>query len=300
MKSIIGAKDYEYLEVLRLCRELSSRYPFLKMRSIGRSCAGREIFCLILGKSDEYVLYTAATHGSEHITCNVALGFVELLCEALKNGEEIAGVDARRAFYGKGIIVVPLHNPDGCEIAVKGEKGAGYMSGKIKRLCGGDFAHWNANLRGVDLNHNFSAGWDELRALEKSEGIYGPAPTRFGGFSPESEPETIALTTLCRTKSIRHVVALHTQGECIYWTWGNHNPPHSKRMAEILAAESGFALEYPTGLAVGGGFKDWFIEEFDRPGFTIELGKGKNPLPADSFYSLFDSALPLLTLSAIM
>lgn len=300
MKSIIGARDYEYLEVRRLCEQLCSLYPFLSLRSVGRSVAGREIFCLTLGKSDEYVLYTAATHGSEHITSNIALAFLERVCEAIKNGDEIAGLDARRAFYGKGIMVVPLHNPDGCEIAVKGEKGAGYMSGKIKRLCGGDFSHWNANLRGVDLNHNFSAGWDELRALEKKEGIYGPAPTRFGGFSPESEPETIALTELCRRVNIRHVVALHTQGECIYWTWGNHQPAHSAKMAEILAAESGFALEYPTGLAVGGGFKDWFIEEFDRPGFTIELGRGKNPLPTESFYSILTSALPILTLAAIM
>lgn len=27
----------------------------------------------------------------------------------------------------------------------------------------------------------------------------GPASTRFGGYRPESEPETLALTELCRT-----------------------------------------------------------------------------------------------------
>lgn len=300
MRSITEAKNYEYSEVKRLCERLCSEYPFLSMRSIGKSCAGREIFCITLGKSDEYVLFNAATHGSEHITCNIALGFLEKLCFALKNGSEIAGVDARRAFYGRGLSVVPLHNPDGCEISVKGMLGAGYMAGKIKRLCGGDFEHWNANLRGVDLNHNFSAGWEELSSLEKKEGIYGPSPRRFGGAYPESEPETLALTELCRKNNIRHVVTLHTQGECIYWSWKDKEPSHSRKMAEILASQSGYTLEVPTGLAVGGGFKDWFIEEFNRPGFTVEIGKGQNPLPISSFPLLLDSVLELLMLAAIM
>ncbi len=300
MRSIISAVDYEYLEVKRLIDRLLERYSFLKCKSVGRSCAGRDIYCLTVGEADEYVLYAAAFHGSEHITCNIALRFVEELCDALSRGDEIAGLDARRAFYGRGVMVVPLVNPDGCEISIKGELGAGYMAGKIRRLCNGDFTHWNANLRGVDINHNFDAGWDELRKLEKEAGIYGPGPTRFGGFTPESEPETLALTELCRRVPIRHVMALHTQGEVIYWTYGDCQPKRSAKMAQILAAESGYALEVPTGLAVGGGFKDWFITEFSRPGFTVEIGKGKNPLPTADLPQLYRNVRDILVLSAIM
>lgn len=300
MRSIISAVDYEYLEVKRLIDRLLERYSFLKCKSVGRSCAGRDIYCLTVGEADEYVLYAAAFHGSEHITCNIALRFVEELCDALSRGDEIAGLDARRAFYGRGVMVVPLVNPDGCEISIKGELGAGYMAGKIRRLCNGDFTHWNANLRGVDINHNFDAGWDELRKLEKEAGIYGPGPTRFGGFTPESEPETLALTELCRRVPVRHVMALHTQGEVIYWTYGDCQPKRSAKMAQILAAESGYALEVPTGLAVGGGFKDWFITEFARPGFTVEIGKGKNPLPTADLPQLYRSVRDILVLSAIM
>lgn len=300
MQSIIPHKDCSYLETKKLIERLCETYPFLKCRSVGRSCAGREIFCLTPCEADEYVLYAAAFHGSENITCNIALRFVEELCEALLTGGEISGLDARRAFYGRGIMVVPLVNPDGCEISVCGESGAGYAAGKVKRLCGGDIRRWNANLRGVDLNHNFSAGWDALREREKQAGIYGPAPTRFGGFSPESEPETRALCELCNSHKIRHVMALHTQGEVIYWTWGQREPERSRRMAEIFAAESGYALEYPENLAVGGGFKDWFIERFGRPGFTVEIGRGKNPLPAETLPALYSSVAEILTLSAIM
>ncbi|MBQ8550960.1 MAG: M14 family metallocarboxypeptidase [Clostridia bacterium] len=300
MNTIIPAADCEYFEIKRLIDRLLARYSFLSCRSIGRSCAGRDIFCLSLGKSDEHVLITAATHGSEHITANIALLFAEQLCAALEKGGEIAGIDARKAMLGRSLLIVPLCNPDGCEISVKGEQGAGYMAGKIRRLCGGDFTHWNANLRGVDINHNFSAGWRELHQLEQKSGIFGPGPTRFGGPYPESEPETRALTSLCRENHICHAVALHTQGEVIYWSYGEMQPPHSAKMAEIFAAESGYALDVPTGLAVGGGFKDWFISEFSRPGFTVEIGKGQNPLPAHDLYRLFGDVLGLLTLSVIM
>ena len=215
MKSVIKPQAYEYLEIKKIIDRLIEQYPFLKCSSIGRSCAGRDIYCLTIGEADEYVLYAAAFHGSEHITCNIALRFVEEVCEALLTGGEIAGLDARRAFYGRALMVLPLVNPDGCEISVLGERGAGYMAPKIKRLCSGNFRNWNANLRGVDINHNFAAGWHKLHALEREAGIYGPGPTRFGGFSPESEPETLALTELCRNRKIRHVLALHTQGQVI-------------------------------------------------------------------------------------
>ena len=95
-------------------------------------------------------------------------------------------------------------------------------------------------------------------------------------------------------------MALHTQGEVIYWSYGGRQPGRSAKMAEILAAESGYALDYPTGLAVGGGFKDWFIEEFSKPGFTVEIGKGKNPLPDESLDELYESVRDILVLSAIM
>ncbi len=300
MNSVLNATAYEYRDVKKVIKSLLEKYSFLTCKTIGKSCAGREIWMLQIGKASEYVLYTAAFHGSEHITAPISLLFAEQLCHALKNGLEICGIDARRALYGKGVLIVPLVNPDGCEISIKGAIGAGYMAGKIKRLCGGDFTHWNANLRGVDINHNFPAGWDELHRLEHESGIWGPSSTRFGGYIPASEPETQALMNLCEKENIRHVMALHTQGEVIYWSYGKNVPEHSKKMAEILAAESGYALDVPTGLALGGGFKDWFIDKFGKPGFTLEIGRGKNPLPPESMFSLYGDVAEMLMLTAVM
>lgn len=297
---ITECKGYDYISLKKLSQQLCERYPFLQSGAVGRSCMGRDMLALQLGKASEYALITAAFHGSEYITATVLMLFIEELCEAILNNDAIDGFDARKAMYGRGVIFVPCVNPDGCEIALHGRAGCGKMAPIISKMCKNDFEHWNANIRGVDINHNFDADWAALHELEQKNGIYAPAPTRFGGFRPESEPETLALTELCRTKRIRHVVALHSQGEVIYWKYGKTQPPRSQKMAEIMATSAQYELAEPEGLAIGGGFKDWFITEFNRPGFTVEIGKGENPLPIETAYNTYIRIREMLMLSAIM
>ena len=300
MENIIEHIEYDcngyYSAIFRLCE----KYSFLKRETIGKSVFGRNIPLLRIGSASDYVLYTAAIHGSERITATILLRFIEELCEAIAEGKSIADVDARKALYGRGIIFVPLCNPDGCEISLKGATGCVGHAGRIYKLCGGDFEHWNANLRGVDLNHNFDAGWEELHKLEREHGFYGPGPTRYGGIKPESEPETKALVDLCKRNSIRYCLTLHSQGEVIYWDYDNIPTARGKRMAEIFAASSGYALDVPNELATGGGFKDWFIKTYRRPGFTVEVGRGENPLPAKSGAEIYETIKELLMLGVLM
>ena len=299
MEKIVKSREYDFFERTKLINMLCQKYPFIKRTVIGKSCGGRDIHLLKIGAASEYSLITAAFHGSERITSTILLMFIEELCEAMAQDGFIAGFKANRALKGRGVIFVPMVNPDGCEISLLGAKACGQAKEKISKLCNRDFEHWNANLRGVDINHNFNADWEKLREKERQEGIYGPASTRFGGYKPESEPETIALTGLCRKIKIRHVVALHSQGEVIYWDFGDKQPPRSRKMAEIMATTSGYALDVPSGLAEGGGFKDWFIEEMGKPGFTIELGKGENPLPSEDAEKIYARVKEMLTLCAV-
>lgn len=292
--------DYDYISFKKLIKEICERYSFLNCKTIGKSCSGKDILALSIGKGYESVLFTAAFHGSEHITTNILLMFLEDLCFSVDKGVSLAGINMRKALFGRGIIIVPLVNPDGCEISILGKIGAGDRGDFISRLCKNDFAHYNANLRGVDINHNFDADWEYLRQKELKSGIFGPSMSRYGGENAESEPETKALCDLCRQKRMRHVLALHSQGEVIYWSFGDKKPAKSERMAQIMATSSGYALDVPIGLASGGGFKDWFISTFNRPGFTIEVGNGKNPLPIDSAFAIYKSICEMLSLSAIM
>ena len=41
---------------------------------------------------------------------------------------------------------------------------------------------WKANIRGVDLNLQFPAGWEQAREIKFSQGFTNPAPRDFVGY----------------------------------------------------------------------------------------------------------------------
>ncbi len=299
MDKIIQAVEYDYINRCKAINELCCKYHFLRKGIIGKSVMGKDIISLKLGSSENPTLITAAFHGSERITSNILLMLIENICENTANDEYMCGMKLRSLLENKSVIFIPTVNPDGCDISLLGEialplKNKNYF----KRITNNNFTNWNANARGVDINHNFNADWENLREKERSLGIHFPAPTRFGGAKPESEPETIALTNLCRSQKIKDVTALHSQGEVIYWSFRDIKVPRAEKKAQILATTSSYKLEEAKGISLGGGFKDWFISEFKKPGFTIELGKGKNPLPISDCNSIYKKAEKMLLMAA--
>ncbi len=298
---IVTTRDYDFDAMQTAVFTLRANSDALRLTTLGQSVLGREIHCLSLGNEDKpAVVYAGGFHGTEHITSPLLLRFVERLCHALTCRETLSQMNVDAILKNHHLLVVPRVNPDGCEIALHGATGGLERGDWVSRLCGRDFSHWNANANGVDINHNFDAGWERLQQMEHSAGIWGPSPRQYGGSAPESEPETKALTKLCRSRRVSHVLAFHSQGEEIYWRYGRHTPHRSKRMAEILAASTGYALEAPVGLASHGGFKDWFIKEMGRPGFTFEVGKGENPLPCEQLDPIYQRLEESLLLAAVM
>ena len=216
MIEIIKDKNYNYNEMMTAIRQLMSIYPFIEKKVIGKSVMGKDIVALSVGSGRE-VLMAAAFHGNEGITSPIVLKFLAELGNGLLKRNLISGVSVAQALSKNRVTIIPRVNPDGCDISTEGEKACGASGPYLKKLCGGDFKTFSANARGVDINHNFDAAWNELRKLERQNGIYGPAPKRYGGPKPESEPETASLTAYCRSHPIAKVMALHTQGEVIYW-----------------------------------------------------------------------------------
>lgn len=299
MQMIIKATDYDARGIATLTKGIAEAFPFAQVETIGMSVAGREILALRIGNGDKKTLYAGAFHGAERITSVVLLKFALDFCTALHKNKIFAGVDVRRAMQGRSLYIVPSVNPDGCEINQKGKAACKNKYAEIFKLCQGNFLEWSANFRGVDINHNFDAAWEQLHEVERTNGIFGPAPRRFGGPKPESEPETVALTNLCRQNDFAHVTAFHTQGEVIYYGFRKENA-HCEKMAEIMSAVSGYKLDVPEGLSFGGGFKDWFSLEYERPAFTVELGIGTNPLPATDLDYIYNKTQEMLTVLAIM
>ena len=147
---------------------------------------------------------------------------------------------------------------------------------------------------GVDINHNFDADWKTVKKRELENGIIFPSKTRYGGEFPESEPESHCLADFCRNNKIISATAFHSQGEEIYWSYGDSTPPKSLKIAEKMSELSGYSLSFPEEMAVGGGFKDWSIQQFHIPSFTVEVGKGENPLDISQLDGIYNKLEKML------
>ncbi len=262
------SKEYEHY--------LMSKYNTIRKFVIGKTVLSRDITAYTIGKTGG-VLLCGTFHSMERITGLMLYRFLDDVCEKMKNDEDFA-----KAVNKTGLTIVPIVNPDGVQISVHGTSTAGFLAEKVsERLLVSELTHtfWQANARGVDINHNFDAGFEQVKSNERKMGIVSPSPTRYGGEYPESENETKALCDLCRSYSYSLAVALHSQGREIYYDFSDNTPKESFGIASTMSKLSGYKVACPLGIAVGGGFKDWFIEYFRRPAFTIEVGKGKNPLP---------------------
>ena len=92
--------------------------------------------------------------------------------------------------------------------------------------------------------------------------------------------------------------SLYSQGEVIYHTFDNIVPPNSLAIGKRLEKASGYALDMTEGMASYSGYKDWFMKEFNRPGYTIEVGLGENPLPIEQFGEIYERVCPALMVAA--
>lgn len=262
--------------------ELSARYPELAVTMLGQSILGRPIPLLQLGNGKKKLIYIGVHHGMEWITGILLLRFVNEYCELRKCGGMAGSVPIKVLDEARSLYILPMLNPDGADYATLGVKESNVMYERVLSMNGEsrDFSHWQANARGVDLNHNYNAGFEAYKKIENELGILGGAPTRYSGEAPESEPEVGYLCNFLRFQGdIQMALSFHTQGEEIYYTSGNRAAPNSERIARYLAGICGYRAAVPKGPAAYGGFTDWFIREFHRPSFTIECGRGKNPLP---------------------
>ena len=285
-------------------RGLAARYPFIATGEIGKSVMGRPIWRLSLGTGRNRVLYNASHHANEWICTPLLLKFTEELALAFASGGRIFSQSAAELMDYASIYIVPAVNPDGIDLAT-GELQSGEYYQAARRIAADYPAYpfpqgWKANVQGVDLNLQYPAGWEQAKEIKFAQGIVSPAPADYVGGSPLSAPEARAMYDYTMALDPSLILAYHTQGEVIYWKYLDFEPPNSRNIAGTLSAVSGYAVEdtpYASGYA---GYKDWFIQDFDRPGYTVEAGKGQNPLPISQFDSIYRDNLGILTMSALV
>ena len=288
----------------RTILELVKAYPFLRTEVLVETAQGRNVRTLVIGNGQRKVIYSASHHANEWITTPVLLKFVEEFAQALQSGGEIFGVNAGELAAAATIYTVPMVNPDGVDL-VTGVIGPGQIPYERARQIGDDFpfipfpSGWKANLAGVDLNLQYPARWLRAREIKFAQGFTRPAPRDYVGRAPLSQRESRALAGYTEYIDPALVLAYHSQGKEIYWTFLDYEVPGARELGERMAAVSGYALAEPAPESSFAGYKDWFIQAFRRPGYTIEVGQGTNPLPLSQFDEIYRDNLGILVTAAV-
>ena len=277
---------------------LKGRYPFLEVGEIGKSVLGRSIWYLKIGNGRQKVFYNASFHANESITTPVLLRFAEELAEAYSTRGRLYGIDVSRLLRKVTLYLVPMVNPDGVDLVnggITNERVLQSAEQIADRYPDIPYPNgWKANIRGVGLNLQFPAEWKQARQIKFEQGFTTFAPRDFVGEGPLTEPESLAVYDFTLQQEFDLILAYHTQGEVIYWKFLDYEPPRSREIALYFGQVSGYAVEETPLVSGYAGYMDWFIQNYNRPGYTIEVGMGINPLPLQQFEQIYQDNIGIL------
>lgn len=287
----------------RMIQRIVEKYPFCRTELLTTTAFQRPVRTLVIGQGERKVIYSAAHHANEWITSLVLLKFGEELAAAIQEGGKLFGVDARLISKIATIYMVPMVDPDGVDLVV-GAILPGDIQYDLAQRLSQNYPEipfpegWKANLLGVDLNLQYPAGWLQAREIKFSQGFTQPGPRDYVGRSPLNQLESRAMAGYTEAIDPALVLAYHSQGKEIYWKFKDIPVPGARELGEEFSRVSGYALAdtpYASGFA---GYKDWFIQQYRRPGYTIEVGIGENPLPLSQFDEIYRDNLGILVTAA--
>ena len=284
-------------------KALVSTYPFLRTEVLTTTAFQRPISTLVAGSGPRKVIFSASHHANEWITSLVLLQFAEELADAIQTGKEIYGKNAKDMAEQVTIYMVPMVDPDGVDLVVGAIEPGDIQYDLAERLAK-DYPTipfpegWKANLLGVDLNLQYPAGWLQAREIKFAQGFVKPGPRDYVGRAPLNQFESRALFDYTEDIDPALVLALHSQGKEIYWQFQDIFVPGAEELGRKMAEVSGYTLADTPYNSSFAGYKDWFIQQYRRPGYTVEVGLGINPLPIKQFAEIYRDVAPMLVIAA--
>ncbi|MCM3030159.1 M14 family metallopeptidase [Niallia sp. MER 6] len=293
MERLVNArKKYDSQSLQNDLEILKENYPFIQINTLGKSVLGNEIQEIRIGRGSKKVHMNGSFHANEWITSAILMSYVNDFLLAITNGGKINNIDTLPIYRNVDLSLVPMVNPDGVDLVLNGPPE--HMRSKVIAINEGstDFTGWKANINGVDLNNQFPAFWEIEKERKEPK---TPAPRDYPGDAPLTEPEAVIMAQLANQEKFNRMIAFHTQGKEFYWGYENFEPSESALIANEFSRLSGYkAVQNVDSHA---GYKDWFIQEFRQPGFTLELGKGINPLPLSQFDDIYKDVLGIFVAS---
>lgn len=293
---VTDVNNYTYEKMTDDLHRLIDIYPFIYQNAIGNSVMGKDLLELEIGTGSRVMHINGSFHANEWITTPVIMRFLNQYALSVTNNIPIRGLSMLPYFHNTKLSLVPMVNPDGVNLVINGVDSAGEYRNSVLSINNGeqDFSNWKANINGVDLNNQFPARWE----VEVSRKPTSPSPRDYPGNEALSEPESIAMANLAKQRYFQKMNAFHTQGEVIFWGYDGLEPPISETIVNEYGRVSGYTpVQYIDSYA---GYKDWFIQEFQNPGYTVELGTGTNPLPIEQFPEIYEETLGIMLATLYM
>lgn len=296
---IVTVKEkYTYDDMSQDIQELASRYSGkMQVNTIGTTHDGRSLYEIIVGNpgAKKHVLIHGGIHGREYMTPLLVMKQLEYGLYFYDSGS-FEGRSLADMFSQVALHFVPMVNPDGISISQNGMNGirSGALQETVRQCYSNDISqgrtsmafdrylqYWKANGRGVDLNQNFPADWEQVTSSNL------PSYATYKGPSPVSEPESQALYNLVNSRSWAATISYHSMGNIIYWDYpGNAVYNQSMDLANTISARTGYRLAGSSG---HGGFKDWIqIKEGPVPSLTLEVGSVSCPMPVTEFTDVWN------------
>ena len=191
----------------------------------------------------------ASIHAREFITTTVLMAQIDYMLKNLDTPYENSSYTCRELLDRICFHIVPMSNPDGVEIVQTGVISSLYR-GDIENI---DHRLWKANAKGIDLNSNFDALWENYKSPSS------PSPERYKGSRPECAAESKALADYVRNNPIDITLSYHTMGSVIFWDFPDQDKMNALNLSlsAAIVNKSGF---YPySDPSTCAGFRDWAI-----------------------------------------
>lgn len=290
---------YSYQKMENDLQLLAGYYPqYMTLDTAGVTTAdGRNLYVIYFGNQNasRQIFICEATHAREYMTAQLVMKQLEYYCAHYEDGS-YNGTAYRDIFENTCFVIVPMVNPDGVSISQFGEEGLNRedLRQNLRAIYESDknggytdeaydtyLTRWKANGMGVDLNRNYSPGWESVTdRTAPSSGLYK-------GTQPGSEAESQALMNIVDGLSNPLLaISYHSYGSLVYWQYGQAEPLWSKNQ-QLAAHVEALTTYYQAGYSNEAGFSNWCVNVKGIPSVTIETGLVPTPLPLDQFELLW-------------
>lgn len=278
--------NYTFEEMQADLNVLAQKYPDqIKLSSIGTSVDDRAIYQVIMGNPQaKHAIFVMGTiHGREWMNSWILMEQLEWCLDnwnsIAPNGETYAGV-----FNDCCIYLVPMVNPDGVAISQHGVNGINNeeLRNSLRGMRGiSNPKRWKANAHGVDLNRNFSTGWNSK--VDQTT----PGADFYNGVKAESEPETLAIKSALDQRGFIACLSYHSAERTLYWDLGQQGELRDRTQTLVTHCHNINGYKYGEASPLKGLEYNYMTFAKGIPSVIIETGTVSCPLPYSQFKSIW-------------